>query len=105
MEPGEMLSAAVEREVLEETGYQVKVDRLVGVFADPEHIIEFDNGEVRQEFSICFRGVTIGGHAQTSNESKQVVWLLKDTLADYDIHPSIHRRIEAALAEGAPYFT
>ena len=105
MEPGEAVSAAVERELLEETGYQVRVDRLVGVFADPEHIIEFDDGEVRQEFSICFRGVTIGGDARTSSESSQVVWLSRDKLTDHDIHPSIHRRIEAALGEGTPYFT
>jgi ADP-ribose pyrophosphatase YjhB (NUDIX family) len=105
MEPGETVTAAVRRELLEETGYKVRVDRLVGVFADPEHIIEFSDGEVRQEFSICFRGAVVGGRPRTSSESSQVVWLSQANLVDHDIHPSIHRRIEAALTEGPPYFT
>lgn len=35
----------------------------------------YDDGEVRQQFSIAFRCRPLGGEAQTSNESKAVRWL------------------------------
>lgn len=105
VEPGETLTAAVVREVKEETGYRVSVDRLVGVFSDPAHVIEYDDGETRQEFSICFRGTASSGTARTSDESRRVEWLACDKLGSYKIHQSIRLRIDVALSNGRPYFT
>lgn len=106
MEPGETVSQAVERELYEETGYHVRVDRLVGIFANPAHVIGYDDGEVRQEFSICFVGVVSGGQARTSDESSRVAWVRRQALRDLEVHPSILRRIDMALAgRPEPYFT
>src|SRR5882724_11015002 len=52
---GETTSDAVVREVREETGIDIEVEGIDGIYSDPRHIIEYDNGEVRQEFSIVFR--------------------------------------------------
>ena len=49
MEIGETLGQAAEREVLEETGYQVKAVDVIGVYSDPRHVIAYDDGEVRQQ--------------------------------------------------------
>jgi hypothetical protein len=47
-----------------------------------------------------------GGQARTSDESSQVRWVERQGLRDLDVHPSILRRIETALANRAdPYFT
>ncbi|WP_433269638.1 NUDIX hydrolase [Actinosynnema sp. CS-041913] len=103
---GETLSQAVVREVEEETGIHVEATGLVGLYSNPNHVIAYNNGEVRQEFSICFRAQPIGGELRTSNESKEVHWVELDRLADLDIHPSIRLRIEQGLGNRAePYFT
>lgn len=102
---GETVSEAVAREVLEETGIEVDVSDMVGVFSNPEHVIAYDDGEVRQEFSTCFRARPTGGTLRTSEESKEVLWVAPATLESLDVHPSIKLRIEHGLASAAPYFT
>lgn len=105
LEAGETVSEAVAREVLEETGVQVDVSDMVGVFSNPEHVIAYDDGEVRQEFSICFRARPIGGTLRTSEESKEVLWVAPESVGALNVHPSIKLRIEHGLASTAPYFT
>lgn len=106
LEAGETVTQAVEREVLEETGIEVTVTQLVGVFSDPDHVIAYDDGEVRQEFSICFRAEPVGGTPRRSDESSEVEWVPLDQLAQRDIHPSIQLRIRRGLeTAAAPYFT
>lgn len=106
LEIGETLSQAVRREVMEETGVAVVVTGLIGVYSDPEHVIEFADGEVRQEFSICFRADPVGGELRTSDESTEVLWVDPDDLDSLDIHPSVRLRIRHGL-EGAaePYYS
>src|SRR6202035_4771581 len=55
LEPGETLTQAAVREVNEETGIDVEVTGLIGIFSNPRHVIAYSDGEVRQEFSVCFR--------------------------------------------------
>ncbi|WP_280351698.1 NUDIX hydrolase [Nocardia abscessus] len=105
-EVGETVSAAVVREVHEETGIDVEVTGVIGVFSDPDHVIAYDDGEVRQEFSICFSAKPIGGDTRPSAESKEVKWVAPQDLAALDIHPSIKLRIEQGFRGGPePYFT
>src|SRR5690348_11427540 len=54
MEIGESIRQTIIREVEEETGLHVEPERVTGIYSDPKHVIEFPNGEMRQEFSICF---------------------------------------------------
>ncbi|GAB2972244.1 NUDIX hydrolase [Saccharothrix stipae] len=103
---GETLTQAVVREVEEETGVHVEVTALVGLYSNPNHVIAYGNGEVRQEFSICFRAQPLGGELRPSSESKEVHWIEPDRLADLDIHPSIRLRIDHGLSNRPePYFT
>src|SRR3954463_9554355 len=63
VDPGESLTMAVVREVKEETGIDVEVDDVVGVYTNPRHVMAYDDGEVRQQFSLCFRARPVGGQS------------------------------------------
>jgi 8-oxo-dGTP pyrophosphatase MutT (NUDIX family) len=93
-EVGETIAQTVVREVREETGITVDVTGLIGVYSDPAHVIAFSDGEVRQEFSLCFRARPVEGEPRTSSESKEVLWVEPAGLADLNVHPSIRLRIQ-----------
>ncbi|MFF2076354.1 NUDIX hydrolase [Kitasatospora sp. NPDC058162] len=95
---GESVADTVVREVREETGIDVEVAAVVGLYTDPGHVMAYDDGEVRQQFSICFRARPVGGVLRTSSESKEVRWVNPADLDDLDIHPSMRLRIQHGLA-------
>lgn len=90
---GEFIAETVVRETVEETGVTVDVTGMVGIYTNPAHLIEYSNGEVRQQFSICFRADYVFGEPTTSDESSEVRWVHRDELDSLDIHPSMRLRI------------
>jgi 8-oxo-dGTP pyrophosphatase MutT (NUDIX family) len=94
---GESISGTVVREVREETGIDVEVIDVVGLYTDPCHVMAYDDGEVRQQFSICFHARPVGGILRTSAESKEVRWVRPDELDTLNIHPSMRLRINHGL--------
>lgn len=106
LELGETLAEAAVREVREETGIECQVISVIGLYSDPKHVIAYDDGEVRQEFSICFRAMPTSGQLRTSNESKEVKWISPADIPNLTIHPSITLRISHAFQElDSTYFT
>ncbi|MBH1934276.1 NUDIX domain-containing protein [Streptomyces sp. AV19] len=96
-EIGESIADTVVREVEEETGIRVEVLDVSGLYTDPGHVMAYDDGEVRQQFSICFRARPVGGELRTSSESKEVRWVPPTDLDGLDIHRSMRLRIEHGL--------
>jgi len=105
MDLGESVAAAAVREVAEETGVDVKITVLVGLYTDPGHVMAYDDGEVRQEFSVCFHARAIGGEPRQDNtETKAAKWVEPAEVEGLSIHATMRRRIMDALAERAePY--
>jgi len=101
MDIGESISDAVVREVKEETGIDVEVTGIVGTYTDPNHVMVYDDGEVRQECSVCFQTRLIGGEPRTSDETKEVRFVSPDAVDDLNIHRSMRKRIEHGLAEAS----
>ncbi|MEU9195850.1 NUDIX hydrolase [Streptomyces hundungensis] len=95
---GESVADAAVRETKEETGFDVEVTGLVGLYTDPAHVMAYDDGEVRQQFSICFTARIVGGELRTSSESKEVAFVAPSDLGELNIHPSMRMRIEHGLA-------
>jgi ADP-ribose pyrophosphatase YjhB (NUDIX family) len=105
-EVGETIRQTVIREVKEETGIDVEPLRVIGIYSDPEHVIGYTDGEVRQEFSICFTARMTGGQLATSDESSEVLWIARDDLDALNIHPSIRLRIKHGYdGREQPYFS
>jgi 8-oxo-dGTP pyrophosphatase MutT (NUDIX family) len=101
---GERIAETAERETREETGIDIAVTGLIGIYTDPGHLVEYGDGEVRQQFSIAFRAEPRGGQLTTSKESVQVAWVSPDDLDALRINPSMRLRIEHGLAgHAAPY--
>jgi ADP-ribose pyrophosphatase YjhB (NUDIX family) len=93
MEVGETIAQTAIREVKEETGLDVAVERLVGIYSNPRHVIEYSDGEVRQQFSVCFACRVTGGQMATSSESRRVGFFGPDEIEAMPIHESIRVRI------------
>lgn len=101
MDLGESVLEAVVREVEEETGVRVEVTGLVGIYTDPGHVMAYDDGEVRQEFSVCFHARPISGEPrEDGTETKAARWVEPAEVPVLSIHPTMRRRIDAALAGG-----
>jgi len=97
-EIGESIAETVIREVKEETGYDVEVETITGTYTDPGHVMAYDDGEVRQQFSLAFRARLLGGTSRTSSESDRVEWVDPKKLDELELHPSMRLRISHALA-------
>ncbi len=101
---GETIVQTAEREVREETGLDVRVDGIVGTFSDPRHIIEYSDGEIRQQFNICFHASLVGGELRVSHESTEVRWIPPEQIAELEMHHTTRLRLDHfAQHPGTPY--
>ena len=104
IETGETAEQAVVREVKEETGYAVAVQRLVGIYSNPEHTtLTYRDGNTVGYVSVLFECVVFGGSAAVSDESSEVGWFPPGELPQS--FQSGHRlRIQDALARAGAAF-
>ena len=102
MDIGESFAQSAIREVKEETGFDVRIDRIIGIYSDPAHVFAYDDGEVRQEFSICLACTIVGGTLQVSSESTAVEFFPVAVLPDLQMHESIRTRIHDYLEDELP---
>ncbi|MFJ6780757.1 NUDIX hydrolase [Streptomyces yangpuensis] len=94
MEVGESIGDCAVRETLEETGIAVEVVGIVGTYTNPGHVFAYEDGEVRQEFSICLLAQPTGGSLRTSDESFEVAWFAPEETDALQMVPSIRKRID-----------
>lgn len=102
MELGESLAGCAVREVREESGLDVEPIGLVGVYSDPKHVFAYDDGEVRQEFSVCFQCRIVGGTLTVSDESYEVQFFDADGVENLPMVDSIRLRVRDYLSGHTP---
>ncbi|NMO50930.1 NUDIX domain-containing protein [Actinoplanes sp. TBRC 11911] len=98
MDIGESLPETAVRETAEETGIDVEITALVGIFTDPRHVILYtSNGEARQEFSVVFAARPTGGAPTTSAETTEVQWVPVREIASLPMDRSMRMRLDHFL--------
>jgi 8-oxo-dGTP diphosphatase len=98
IDPGEQPADAAVREVYEETGVRVTVERVGGVATHP---VVYPNGDVCEYLNVWFRCRAVGGVPRgDGDETTEAGWFDPDGLPE--LHGWSRLRIETTLAEDRP---
>lgn len=93
VENGEDLIEAVTREVLEESGIKIHVERLVGVYSNTKSYLGWDNKTIIPTKVIFdFLAIAIGGDLTISEESIEVGWFHRDVVLNMIKEPWLKDR-------------
>jgi len=98
MEPGESVAKACAREVREETGLRVRVERLIAVYSDPHKLLEYPDGTRYQLVVLHFAAEPIGGDVSTSDETTEVGYFSLSDIEHLDIGDFDRQRIADGFA-------
>jgi len=83
VEPHESASSAAVRELWEETGLEVDIKGVIGVFGGPEYSGTYPNGDQLSIVLVVFRGDVMGGElCPDGEESLELRYFSKDELND-----------------------
>ena len=85
MEPGESVTEACEREVLEETGIQVKATQLIAVYTNPNMLLKYTDGNKWQIVVLHFAAEYLSGEPKTSDETTAVGYFSQNELTGMNI--------------------
>lgn len=99
LEPGESVSAAAIREIFEETGYAIRVRRLLGVYSEPaDRIISFPDNVV-QSVDVLVEAEIVSGTLTLSDESEAMTFFRPGAFpAESEIIPPARRILRDVIA-------
>jgi len=86
IEPGEAPATAMAREVREETGLEVRPDRVLGVFGWPRLRHRYPNGDVVEYLVVVFRCAIVGGVLEARDgEATAFRWCTREELGELSL--------------------
>ena len=97
MDPGESAAETCVREVLEETGLEVRITKLVGIYTTPDLLIEFPDGNKIQPVAFSFEAEITGGELGLSDETIAFGWYTVAEIEAMDTMEHHVTRIHDAL--------
>ena len=99
MDSGESAAEACVREVLEETGLDVRVTRLIGIYTSPDLVIEYPDGKRIQPVAFSFEAEIVGGEPGLSDETTEVGYFGLEEMNGLDLMEHHKERIQDAVQE------
>jgi len=104
MESGEFAAEACEREVLEETGLNVRVKRLVGVYSHPDQLVVYPDGNKAHVVALHFEVDITGGEIGLSNETTDFGYFTLEEIEGLEMLGRHKERIIDTLANQSETF-
>ncbi|MBW3589969.1 MAG: NUDIX domain-containing protein [Actinobacteria bacterium] len=102
LDPGESVTESVIREFREETGLRVRVVRLVGIYSDPNRLLQYADGNQFHVISLHFEVAIDGGELTLSDETSEFVWAPVADLSSFDPMEHHVERISDSIIEAEP---
>ena len=98
MDAGESAAECCAREVLEETGLIVHVQRLIGIYTTPHRVTEYADGNRKQCLDLVFEALWIGGDLSNTDEATEVGYFSREEMTSMDVIEPIYERVDDAFA-------
>jgi 8-oxo-dGTP pyrophosphatase MutT (NUDIX family) len=97
MESGESLEECCQREVLEETGLEVRTKRLIGIYSNRDQVVIYRDGNKVQIVVLSFEAEIIGGKLGLSDETTAFGYFSLDEIKSMPMHGRHKERVVDAL--------
>ena len=104
MESGESAAEACEREVFEETGLNVRMKRLVGVYSYPDQLVVYPDGNKAHIVALHFEAKITGGELGLSNETTDFGYFTLEEIEGLEMLGRHMERIIDTLAKQSEAF-
>lgn len=98
MDPGESAAEACAREVFEETGLRVQIVQLLGVYSNPDVLIEYADGNRFQIVALNFEAQITEGEPRIREEVTEVGYFSGEEIDELDLMSHHRERIRDAFA-------
>ena len=94
---GESMADCAVREAREETGLQIRITGLIGTYTDPQILIAYSDGEVRQEFTLVYAAEIESGELKIDEESKEAAWMPLPSALELPLAESQRHRLRDVI--------
>lgn len=98
MEPGESAEECCVREVFEETGLQIRVKRLTGVYSNPDQLVVYPDGSKAHFVVMNFEAEMVDGELGLSDETSEAGYFSLAEIASMPMHDRHADRVVDTLA-------
>ncbi len=98
MDAGESVAEACAREVFEETGLQIEVGKLIGVYSNPHRRVDYPDGKRVQSVVLTFEAQPLGGELRNSDETSAYGWFSPAEIDSLELMDGHRARIADAYA-------
>ena len=103
-ESGESVIETCLRETLEETGLEVRIVRLLGVYSSPHRLVEYPDGNRYQIVALNFEVEPIGGALAISDETTDYGYFSSDEITRMDVMETHVERLTDVFSGQSPPF-
>lgn len=97
MESGESVEECCQREVFEETGLEVRPERLIGVYSNRDQLVIYPDGNKAQIVVLSFEAEIVSGEPRLSDEVTDWGFFSLSEIKSMPMHGRHQQRVEDAL--------